>query len=186
MASFFTHAAVAATLVKIGSSGSNKVNSRNYLLCAAILSCFPDLDVIAYYLGVPYESFWGHRGISHSLFMAIFLGFLTNYFLLLKSDKPFSLMWWKSGMLLSVITASHGVIDALTNGGHGIAFFSPFDNTRYFFPWRPLEVSPMGISFFGPRGVKAVFSEVVWIWVPCAIMLTVLFVYRRITQAHSE
>jgi inner membrane protein len=29
--------------------------------------------------------------------------------------------------------ASHGVLDALTNGGHGIAFFSPFLNERYFF-----------------------------------------------------
>ena len=48
MASFITHAAVAATMVKIGSSGSNKVNSRNYWLCAAILSCSPDLDVITH------------------------------------------------------------------------------------------------------------------------------------------
>jgi hypothetical protein len=34
-------------------------------------------------------------------------------------------------------TASHGVLDATTNGGLGVAFFSPFDNRRYFLPWRP-------------------------------------------------
>src|SRR5215831_7502105 len=43
---------------------------------------------------------------------------------------------------LFLATASHGVLDAMTNGGLGVAFFSPFDTTRYFLPWRPIRVSP--------------------------------------------
>ena len=88
-------------------------------------------------------------------------------------------------MLLSAITASHGVLDALTNGGHGVAFFSPFVNTRYFFPWRPLGVSPMGISLFSDRGIQVVLSELVWIWLPCALLLVFLFFYQR-TRAHLK
>ena len=142
--------------------------------------------MLLYYLGVPYESFWGHRGIFHSIFAAIFLSFITNYLLLRKIDKLFSLSWWKSYSLLSIIAISHSVLDALTNGGHGIAFFAPFDNTRYFFPWRPLQVSPMGISFFGPKGLKVVLSEGFWIWLPCIIILTVFFVQRRASKPYTE
>src|SRR5579872_845956 len=58
---------------------------------------------------------------------------------------------WTRFLLFSyffVVTASHGVLDAMTDGGLGIAFFAPFDNTRYFFPFRPIKVSPIGFSFF--------------------------------------
>ena len=44
--------------------------------------------------------------------------------------------------------ASHGLIDALTNGGLGIAFFAPFSNERFFFSYRPIEVSTLNIRHF--------------------------------------
>ena len=66
-----------------------------------------------------------------------------------------------------LIAASHGVLDALTNGGNGIALLSPFSNQRYFFPWTPIEVSPLGIRrFLGPRGLVVMISEMLWIWIP--------------------
>lgn len=34
----------------------------------------------------------------------------------------------------------------LTDGGLGVAFFSPFDNKRYFLPWRPIRVSPISVT----------------------------------------
>jgi inner membrane protein len=46
------------------------------------------------------------------------------------------------------VKASHGILDAMTDGGLGVAFFSPFDDTRCFFPFRPIKVSPIGLSFF--------------------------------------
>ena len=55
--------------------------------------------------------------------------------------------------------ASHGVLDALTDGGSGVAFLAPFDDTRYFFPWRPIRVSPFWGGFFTPRGLETVTSE---------------------------
>src|SRR5678815_3579050 len=68
------------------------------------------------------------------------------------------------------VTASHGLLDALTNGGRGIGFFAPFSNHRYFFPWRPIQVSPIGVGFFSPRGLRVLASEAGWIWVPSAII----------------
>jgi inner membrane protein len=52
------------------------------------------------------------------------------------------------GLYFFLSAASHGLLDALTDGGLGVAFFSPFEQTRYFFPVRPVAVSPIGIREF--------------------------------------
>jgi inner membrane protein len=68
-------------------------------------------------------------------------------------------------------TASHGVLDALTDGGLGVAFLAPFDQSRYFFPVRPVAVSPIGISeFFSAYGVQILQSEAKWIWLPSLVL----------------
>ena len=51
-------------------------------------------------------------------------------------------------LFLFVSTLSHGLLDMLTNGGLGVALFVPMSNERYFFPWRPITVSPIGLSRF--------------------------------------
>jgi inner membrane protein len=57
----------------------------------------------------------------------------------------------------------------MTTGGLGVAFFSPFSNTRYFFPWRPIAVSPIGARFFSPRGFAVLLSEALWVWTPMLV-----------------
>jgi len=80
--------------------------------------------------------------------------------------------------------ASHGVLDALTNGGPGIAFFAPFDTDRYFFPWRPIVVSPIGIRpFFSGWGLGVIESEFVWIWLPAAGFVALAALVRRGARA---
>ncbi|HEB77846.1 MAG TPA: metal-dependent hydrolase [Methylothermaceae bacterium] len=122
-------------------------------------SVLPDLDVIGFAFGIRYGDLFGHRGFSHSICFALLVAAL--------------LTWWTSGggsvfLFLFLATLSHPLIDACTNGGLGIAFFSPFSNRRYFFPWRPLEVPPIGIvAFFSPRGWAVLQSELLWIWLPC-------------------
>ena len=57
----------------------------------------------------------------------------------------------------------------MTDGGRGIALLAPFDWNRYFLPWRPIRVSPIGIGrFLGPRGLAILESELVAMWIPCA------------------
>ncbi|HEX7809721.1 MAG TPA: metal-dependent hydrolase, partial [Thermoanaerobaculia bacterium] len=52
----------------------------------------------------------------------------------------------------------------------GVAFFSPFSNVRYFFPWRPIRVSPIGPRFFSARGLATLQSELLWVWLPCVTL----------------
>ena len=66
-----------------------------------------------------------------------------------------------------------GVIDALTNGGLGVAWLWPWSEQRFFFPTHPIAVSPFINGFFSERGLTVLASEARWVWLPCAV-LTVL------------
>ncbi len=81
---------------------------------------------------------------------------------------------------LFLATASHGVLDAMTNGGLGVAFFSPFDNSRYFLPWRPIRVSPLSFGrFFSARGYLILQNELLWIWLPAGLFALVVLMLRH-------
>ena len=83
-------------------------------------------------------------------------------------------------MYLFIATASHGLLDAMTDGGLGVAFFSPLDNSRYFLPWRPIRVSPIGITpFFTARGLAVLKSEFVWIWIPAGLLAVAACIPRQ-------
>ena len=60
-------------------------------------------------------------------------------------------------------------------------FFSPFDNARYFLPWRPILVSPILVTrFFSERGLAVLQNELIWIWIPAGL-LAVLVLGARST-----
>jgi inner membrane protein len=80
-------------------------------------------------------------------------------------------------------TASHFMFDSLTSGGLGVAILAPFDNTRYFAPWRPIRVSPIGPDFFSMRGLMVLGSELVWVWLPALALVLSAKLYRRISRA---
>ena len=84
---------------------------------------------------------------------------------------------------LHLAAASHGVLDALTNGGRGVAFFAPFSARRWHFDIRPIEVSPIGVRefFFTGRGLEVIANELLWLWVPSLVLLAIVFGLRRLS-----
>ena len=175
MASAFGHAAAA---LAIGTAYSKKIISRKFWILGAVCSILPDADVLSFRFGIPYESFWGHRGFTHSLLFAVVLG-VTVTLLFYRHD-----FLSRKGLgyisFFSLSTASHAVLDAMTTGGLGVAFFSPWNNRRYFFPWRPIQVSPIGVQhFFGEAGWRVIQSELVWIGVPCLLFVVVMWLLKR-------
>jgi inner membrane protein len=131
------------------------------------LALLPDADVLAFRFGIPYGSRFGHRGFSHSLCCAGLVGLAAA----LLTAGAFAVPWWLLWIFFAVVLAEHGALDALTNGGMGVAFFSPFDNTRYFFPWTPVQVAPIGWACLSRWGLRALLSEIVWIWLPLAALV---------------
>jgi inner membrane protein len=157
MASAFSHAFVATAL---GSAYARPPVPWYFWVLSITCSILPDADVIGFALGLPYNSLWGHRGLSHSLCFAFVLS-LCVVSLAFREGVVFSWPWWSLVLYFFVVTASHGVLDAMTDGGRGIAFFAPFDTTRYFFPWRPVRVSPISIKRFSvPEACR--YSDPSW------------------------
>ncbi|WP_053978456.1 metal-dependent hydrolase [Mangrovimonas xylaniphaga] len=161
MASLFGHGMLAFTIGKVAS----KKVSKSLIFLAVLSAIIPDADVLGFILGVPYESPWGHRGFTHSIvFAIIWTMFLTLAFG--KKQKPIY------AIVILLSTLSHGVLDALTTGGKGVGFFIPFNNHRYFFSWKVIQVSPIGVErFFSEWGAKVIMSELLYIFVPCFIVL---------------
>ena len=178
MASAFTHAFAAFA---IGKSTLKKYTTKIAIL-GMICAIFPDIDVITFYFGIPYESFWGHRGFIHSIPFALILSLLVTT-LFFRSEKSFSKSWNILVIYFFIATVSHGALDAITNGGLGVAFFSPFDNTRYFFPWHPVQVSPVNVhSFFSEWGIRVLKSEFVFIWIPSILLI----VFSRLLRKNNS
>jgi len=173
MASAFSHIAVPAVLY--ASFKSDTVNFRLWLM-AAICSVIPDVDVIAFQWGIPYESPWGHRGFTHSLVFALCLAFLLTLYYRKLNSTPWAVFW-----LCFVSGASHAVLDAMTNGGLGVALFWPFSLERIFLPFRPIQVSPIGVNcFFSEWGLRVIASELIWVLLPALLMGTIGAVLRRL------
>jgi inner membrane protein len=135
VASAFSHV---VTALSVGTYFYRPQVPKRVWIAGAICGVLPDIDVVGFRFGVHYGDFLGHRGVTHSLFFAALVsGFLVfTAFHDVEEIGRLSL-----GMYLFLATASHGMLDAMTDGGLGVALFSPFDNSRYFFPWRPIHVS---------------------------------------------
>jgi inner membrane protein len=150
----------------------------------ALCSSIPDLDVIGFRFGIHYGDFWGHRGFTHSLLFAALLASAIVIFGSQRAIPP--LTRYSVWSYLFLATASHGLLDAMTDGGLGVAFFAPFDNRRYFLLWRPIRVSPIGVGrFFTERGLSVLQSEVFWIWIPAVVLTLSVWLCRRRVAASA-
>ena len=176
MATAFTHAIASLAL---GKTFAREAKPFRFWVFLIVCSILPDLDVISFFFGWRYGDVLGHRGFSHSLLFAFLLSFLV-LFLGFKDWGRFSKRWWRVWVFFFLVISAHGFFDAITDGGLGVAFFFPFDNSRYFLPWTPLKVSPIGLDgFFSPWGREVIMSEIVWVWIPGFLLLLALTGFRR-------
>lgn len=181
MASLLSHAVAA---LGIGACFYESRIPKRVWVIGAACSVIPDLDVIGFRFGIRYGDFWGHRGFTHSLLFAALIA-LVFVALGFRHGVPgmHPLAMWSYFFLAA---ASHGLLDAMTDGGLGVAFFAPFDNRRYFLPWTPIRVSPIGVGrFFTTRGFAVLQSELLWIWLP-AILLAVSALLLRQRGARAK
>jgi len=174
MATVFTHAAAALAL---GTAFRRPGPPRSFWVAGAACAMAPDLDVIGLSFGVPWGHVLGHRGITHSLAFAAALALVVV-------AAVFGGPAWKGRrgrmwLFLFAATASHGVLDAMTDGGSGVAFFAPLDDARYFLPWRFIPVSPLGWRFFSGRGLDVLEGELLRVWLPAAVFAAICAWARR-------
>jgi inner membrane protein len=148
-----------------------------FWVLSVLCPILPDVDVAGFSLGISYGTEFGHRGITHSFFFAAIIGALAAIIVYRAEDgKRLGYVKWTAYFFL--LTATHGILDAFTDGGMGVAFFAPFNETRYFLPWRPIRVAPIALSRFFSRGtIPLLLSEALLVWVPAGAF--VLFRLRK-------
>ena len=165
------HIAVGMAAARFSTAESARVPTWRSMALWSALSLMPDADVIGFSFGVRYGDAWGHRGATHSvafaLAVAAVIGLVGRGF---RRSPP--RLW----AIASVVLISHGIFDTMTDGGLGCALFWPFDLTRYFAPWRPIPVAPIGLAFFTPYGLIVSLTELV-------LFLPIVAYALRLTRA---
>ena len=128
------------------------------------LSLLPDADVLLFRFGVAYADAWGHRGATHSFAFALGVAVIVAALALL-----LRLPALRTGLVAALVVASHPVLDSMTDGGLGCALWWPFDHGRYFAPWNPIPVAPIGLRFASLWGLRVALIE--------ALLFCPLFIY---------
>ncbi len=173
MATLYTHAFAGVGLASVLTPKSKPLL---YWALAFFLPIVPDFDTLWI---APYGCAWGHRGFTHSLTFAAAAGLIAAA----ATFRYFQMRFWPLFGLFFVVTASHGILDALTNGGEGIPFFWPFTNVRWG-PWHhgPIKYPDIALEFPDPRTSRAIRTELLYVWVPIATAVILMEIYRWVQR----
>lgn len=165
MPTVFTHAVLAGSAFSLVARG--RPGARVGAIVAGVVSAAPDADVLWWSL-TSYGEPWGHRGMTHSLVAAVVLAAVAAF--ALRKRVVFPGGAWAMFALLAFTTATHGVFDAMTDGGHGVGFLLPFQDVRYFLPVRPVPVAPISANPANLRLWFVLGVEVLLFWPLAAVL----------------
>lgn len=181
MSSLLGHALAGLTISAAFTKGRPPRRTWAFAMACALA---PDLDWFTGFLPFLDGTSLSHRGMSHSLIAAgliataaMLIGFRSD----LRNPRPWA-------CLLSA-AFSHGLLDACTFGGTGVAFLLPFSRARFVCVWQPIFVSPIPLS--GKLFDWLLFSlgtEVVWIGIPALLVFSAprAFQWLRLLRKRSE
>lgn len=175
MPTIFSHAVFAAAT---GKSFLDKPVSAWFWVLTSACAMIPDADVITRSFGVERGTMFSHRGFAHSIFFALIFGAFAALFA--RRTLKTAIAYPKLLIFFALATFTHPLLDMLTDGGSGVALFAPFSDERFFFPWRPVEVSPIGFAFFSARGIDVIISEFLWLWFPSIGLLLTTTLIRKL------
>ena len=150
---------------------------------ALLLVADADFGLVA--LGVPKDSIWGHRGVSHSLLLAVLAGVASAWVARRLGQKV--LRWGAMGF---AVYTSHLVFDCLNVGSLGVPWFWPLSWTNYTIPWSPIPSVKTASEFLTPKGLPVLAAEVVlfapfWIYALVLRRRSVAPARRRRPRGHG-
>jgi len=169
MCTIYTHGVVG---LGAGTLFARSKMPASFWMLAALLPMLPDVDS---FWDAPYGSMLGHRGFTHSLLFALAVSLAAATLLRHR-------LWYVPLVIFFfVITGSHGVLDAFTDGGFGIPLLWPFSNHR-FGPRGPIHVSDIGFEIPNWRTSRTVQTELLYVWLPVAVIVAarvLVWAWRR-------
>jgi inner membrane protein len=173
MATLYTHAVVGLGLAVLY---ARRRMPWPYWALAALLPVVPDFDAVS---NAPYGSAMGHRGVTHSLVFALWLGALAASLTFRRCRVGF----WSLTAFYFAVVASHGLLDALTRGGAAIPFFWPSEVRHG--NWGPIPVADIGFELPDPRRSRSLRSELLWVWLPTGVAVAAVTTFRYVRRART-
>ncbi len=106
---------------------------RRAIIATAMAAALLDLDAV----GRPFgrgdiAMLGGHRAITHSVWLALLAGAVAFRISRPREGDPDRRLL---ALHVFLVIASHGVLDAFTTYGEGVAFFAPVSMERWKAPW---------------------------------------------------
>jgi inner membrane protein len=153
----FGHLAVGMLTGQLhGAAATHHPKRRRYLafLLFAAFSLLPDADLILVAFGGHDSGAVGHRGASHSLVTALMVGVGCGLF-----ARRMGMPALRTAIAITVAVGSHGLLDALGEGGRGIPLLWPFSDHRFMSPWRVLPDAPRVEDYLSHDGVVSLIAE---------------------------
>ena len=153
----FGHLAVGMLTGQLHGAGAVHHPKRQRYLAIGLFAAFsllPDADLLLVALGVHDSGAVGHRGASHSLVTALMIGLACGYYARRTGLAPL-----RTAVAITIAVGSHGLLDALGEGGRGIPLFWPFSAHRFMFPWRFLPDAPRINDYLSREGALSLISE---------------------------
>ena len=119
MATLITHVFVGAAAGKI--YAAKKMDAK-FLFCSMLAAALPDIDAFTFFFETNYMGPFSHRMLFHSLLFALALSFVITWFAF-KDVGRFKAKWWALWAFFFVVATSHGILDAVMEGGvYGVGF----------------------------------------------------------------
>lgn len=150
MPSSIAHASVAVLLRPVF---GDRVATDRILATAGIVAALIDVDAIGrpFHLG---DIAWlgGHRAVTHSVFLAIAFGVVAVLWRARHDSRKIAVA---TGVYFGPVLLSHGVLDAFTTYGEGVAFFAPLSMTRWKSSWQPFS---------------GILPEMLLLWMPAYVV----------------
>lgn len=147
------------------------------LVFSGLFAAAPDLDLAGKRaFGIPSGSILSHRGLFHSPFFLILLAaILAGIATYQHSRRAFAELW----LLWATCMVTHPLLDAMTDGGHGVMLLLPLTRARFFLPWRPIHTIPAGAAKILIRALLVRASEIPFCLAAAFIGLAGLLMQRR-------
>jgi inner membrane protein len=160
MPSSISHAMAA---VALGAALAPRHSIRPLIIAGVLCAVLPDVDALPRLIGrADLALFGGHRAFTHSILFALATGLIVAMI----APQRWGFARWRVFTFITLATVSHGVLDAFTDFGTpiGVAFLSPFLQTRFISPWRP---------------IAGEFSELLWVLAPLTAATVAVLRMRR-------
>jgi inner membrane protein len=149
------HVAIGMAAGRFWAGTSDRKDLARTMVAFSALSLAADLDVIGFRFHIPYSAPFGHRGATHSICVALIFASCAAFAARLGPEQTRARLW----LVCVTVAVSHGLLDTLTDGGLGVALLWPFSTHRYFAPWTPISVAPIGRGMLSKEGLRVVLAE---------------------------